>query len=115
MEVYLIRLCCVKCDDQNIVIIQIYVDDIVFGSTLELLKDEIVTIMKAEFDMFMVGKLTYFLGLQINQKKDVIFLCQSKYTENMVKKFGLDGSKHSRTPISTNYKLSKSYDDKTIN
>ena len=46
--------------------------------------------MKKEFDMSMAGELTFFLGLQVKQKKEGIFISQEKYARNIVKKFGLD-------------------------
>jgi len=54
-----------------------------------------------------VGELTYFLGLQVNQMEDTIFISQSKYAKNIVKKFGLENSSHKRTPAATHLKLSK--------
>ena len=55
----------------------------------------------------MVGELTYFLGFQIKQMSDGIFLSQSKYAKNIVKKFGLEKSSHKRTPIATHTKFTK--------
>ncbi|RVW36748.1 hypothetical protein CK203_035067 [Vitis vinifera] len=55
----------------------------------------------------MVGELTYFLGFQVKQLKDGIFLSQSKYARELVKKFGLESTKHFRTPMPINLKLSK--------
>ena len=55
----------------------------------------------------MVGELNYFLGLQITQSNDEIFISQSKYAKNLVKKFGMNSTKHLKTPMRTNEKLSK--------
>ena len=63
--------------------------------------------MKSEFEISMVGELTYFLGFQVKQLKDGIFLSQSKYARELVKKFGLESNKHFRTPMPINLKLSK--------
>ena len=63
--------------------------------------------MKNEFEMSMVGELNYFLGLQVKQYNDGIFISQSKYAKNLVKKFGMDSAKHLKTPMGTNEKLSK--------
>ena len=63
--------------------------------------------MKNEFEMSMVGELTYLLGLQVQQMNDGIFICQSKYAKNLVKKFGLETSKCLKTPMGTSDKLSK--------
>ena len=86
---------------------QIYVNDIVFRATSNDFALSFVKEMKIEFEMSMVGELTFFLGLLIRQLKDRIFLSQSKYARELVKKFSLESTKHSMTPISTTTKLSK--------
>ena len=63
--------------------------------------------------MSMMGELNYFLGLQIKQRKDVIFINQAKYTKELIKKFGLEGAKTSKTPMATTTKLDK--DEQGIN
>lgn len=62
--------------------------------------------MKEVFEMSMIGELTYFLGLKVQQFIDGIFVTQTKYDKDLVKKFGLDGKSHVRTPMSTNVQLS---------
>ncbi|KAK6162228.1 hypothetical protein DH2020_002069 [Rehmannia glutinosa] len=91
----------------GITIAQIYVDDIVFGSTSKQKLDEFVDYMSSEFEMSMVGELNYFLGLQVKQFDKGIFITQNKYAKNLVKRFGLDNKKHMKTPMGTNDKLSK--------
>ena len=91
----------------DIVIAQIYVDDIVFGSTSKRMTDEFVECMKNEFEMSMVGELNYFLGLQVKQCKEGIFISQSKYARNLVKRFGLDSAQKVRIPMSPNDKLTR--------
>ena len=61
--------------------------------------------MKKKFKMSMVGELTFFLGLQVKQKKKDIFISQEKYTRNIVKKSVLDSKKHASIPISSSTKL----------
>ena len=78
-----------------------------FGSTSQSKLNDFVNQMKNEFEMSMVGELTYFLGLQVQQMNDGIFICQSKYAKNLVKKFDLETSKCLKTPMGTNDKLSK--------
>jgi hypothetical protein len=82
-------------------IAQIYVDDIIFGATLDSLAHEFSEEMKQEFEMSMIGELNYFLGLQVKQTTEGIFISQSKYAKDLVKRFGLDGKSHARTPMST--------------
>ena len=61
--------------------------------------------MQAEFKMGMIGELAHFLGLQIRQQDSSIFLSQSKYAKNFMKKFGLESASSIRTPMSPNVKL----------
>jgi len=82
-------------------IAQIYVDDIIFGATLDSLAHEFSEEMKQEFEMSMIGELNYFLGLQVKQSAEGIFISQSKYARDLVKRFGLDGKSHACTPMST--------------
>ena len=55
--------------------------------------------MSHEFEMSLVGELSYFLGLQIRQLNYEIFITQAKYAKNLVKKFGLENAKHYDTPM----------------
>ncbi|GJZ17848.1 retrovirus-related pol polyprotein from transposon TNT 1-94 [Tanacetum coccineum] len=93
--------------DSNLIIVQIYVDDIIFGSTCQELCDDFAKIMHDEFEISMMGELNFFLGLQIKQLEDDIFFNQLKYIKEMLKKFGLEDSKPMKTPISTETKLTK--------
>jgi hypothetical protein len=70
--------------------------------------------MKQEFEMSMIGELNYFLGLQVKQTVEGIFISQSKYAKDLVKRFGLDGKSRARTPISTNVKISSDLAGKPI-
>ncbi|GJV75437.1 retrovirus-related pol polyprotein from transposon TNT 1-94 [Tanacetum coccineum] len=91
----------------NLIIVQIYVDDIIFGLTCQDMCDEFAKIMHDEFEMSMMGELNFFLGLQIKQMEDGIFFNQSKYIKEMLKKFGLEDSKPMKTPMSSDTKLTK--------
>ncbi|GKA48020.1 retrovirus-related pol polyprotein from transposon TNT 1-94 [Tanacetum coccineum] len=88
-------------------IIQIYVDDIIFGSTCQDMCDEFAKIMHDEFEMSMMGELNFFLGLQIKQMEDGIFFNQYEYIKEMLKKFGLEDSKPMKTLMSPDTKLIK--------
>ena len=92
-----------KADD--IILVQVYVDDIIFGSNNEELCETFVEIKKSEFEMSMMGELNYFLGLQVKQLKDDIFLNQTKYCKDLLRKFGMDKCKSISTPFSTSYHL----------
>ncbi|GJU77550.1 retrovirus-related pol polyprotein from transposon TNT 1-94 [Tanacetum coccineum] len=82
-----------KKSKSHLIIVQIYVDDIIFGSTIQNLCDDFSKIMHDEFEMSMMGELNFFLGLQIKQMEDRIFFNQSKYIKEMLKKFRLEDSK----------------------
>ena len=97
----------------SILIAQIYVDDIVFGSTNEKRTIEFANLMKLEFEMSMVGELSFFLGFQVKQLKEGIFVSQTKYARELVKRFGLDSGRHIATPMSTTLELSKDSDGKS--
>jgi hypothetical protein len=87
---------------KDLFVCQIYVDDIIFGSTNDLFCEEFGKMMSKEFEMSMIGELSFFLGLQIKQLKDGIFISQSKYLKDMLKKFGLENAKPIKTPMATN-------------
>ena len=95
----------IKREDGELIVAQVYVDDIIFGSTKDKLAHGFSKLMQAEFEMSMIGELTHFLGLQICQQDSGIFLSQSKYAKNLVKKFGLESASSIRTPMSPNVKL----------
>nr|GEU98658.1 retrovirus-related Pol polyprotein from transposon TNT 1-94 [Tanacetum cinerariifolium] len=96
-----------KKSKSHLIIVQIYVDDIILGSTSQNLCDDFGKIMHGEFEMSMMGELNFFLGLQIKQIEDEIFFNKSKYIKEMLKKFGLEDSKPTKTPMSTEIKLTK--------
>ncbi|KAI9170202.1 hypothetical protein LWI28_024289 [Acer negundo] len=104
----------IKCTKDELFIAQIYVDDIVFGSTNNLKVQQFVDVMSHEFEMSMVGELNFFLGLQIKQMHDEIFISQAKYAKSLVKKFSLENAKHCDTPMSTTLKLSKDASGKDV-
>lgn len=78
-----------------------------FGGMSNEMVQHFVKQMQSEFEMSLVGELTYFLGLQVKQMEDSIFLCQSKYARSIMKKFSLENASHKRTPAPTHLKLSK--------
>jgi hypothetical protein len=74
----------------NIIIVQVYVDDIVFGGSSHSLVARFAVDMSKEFKMFMMGELQFFLELQIKQAKDGTFVHQVKYIKDILKKFKMD-------------------------
>ena len=77
-------------------------DDIIFGSNNNFMCEEFIAAMQGEFEMSMMGELTYFLGLQGKQLKHRTFLSQSKYCFDLLKKFKMEDCKEAITPIATN-------------
>lgn len=63
--------------------------------------------MQSEYEMSLIEELIYFLGLQVKQMEDTIFLSQSRYAKSIVKNFGLETASHIRTPATTHLKLTK--------
>ncbi|GJX06590.1 hypothetical protein Tco_0194522 [Tanacetum coccineum] len=80
-------------------LVQVYVDDIIFGSSNPKLCREFETLMHDKFKMSAMGELNFFLGLQVLQKKDGIFLSQDKYVVDILKKFGLSDVRSANTPM----------------
>jgi hypothetical protein len=101
-------------DGKDMLIVQIYVDDIIFGSTNENLCKEFPKTMQNEFVMSMMGELKFLLGLQIKQTKEGIFLNQSKYVIDLLKRFGLANAKAYGTPMSPSTKLDKDEKGKPV-
>jgi hypothetical protein len=82
-------------------VFQIYVDDIIFGYTNQKSCEEFSRVMNQIFEMSMMGELTYFLGFQVKQLKDGTFLSQTKYTQDLLKRFGMKDAKPAKTPMGT--------------
>ena len=87
------------------ILVQIYVDDIIFRSTDEILCKKFAKIMQNKYKMSMMGDLTYFLGWQVKQVRDEIFISQTKYVYDLLKKFELTNYSSTKTPMITTTKL----------
>jgi hypothetical protein len=87
---------------KDLFVCQIYVDDIIFGSTNASFCEVFSKIMTDRYEMSMMRELNYFLGFQIKQLEDSMFISQTKYTHDLLKKFGMDKVKHIKTLMSTN-------------
>nr|GEX10271.1 hypothetical protein [Tanacetum cinerariifolium] len=85
----------------DILLVRIYVDDIIFGATNKDLCKSFEKLMKDKFQMSSTGELTFFLGLQVKQKKNGIFISQDKYVAEILRKFRLQEGKSASTPIDT--------------
>ncbi|GJU25074.1 retrovirus-related pol polyprotein from transposon TNT 1-94 [Tanacetum coccineum] len=91
----------------DILLVQVYVDDIIFGSTKKELCNAFEKLMHEKFQMSYMGELTFFLGLQVQQKRDGIFISQDKYVAKILKKFGFTEVKTPSTPMETQKPLLK--------
>nr|GEV28635.1 ribonuclease H-like domain, reverse transcriptase, RNA-dependent DNA polymerase [Tanacetum cinerariifolium] len=93
---------------------KVYVDDIIFGSTNKDLCKAFEKLMKDKFQMSSMGELTFFLGLQVKQKKDRIFIIHDKYVAEILRKFGLTDGKSASTSIDTEKPLLKDPDGENV-
>nr|GFA23474.1 retrovirus-related Pol polyprotein from transposon TNT 1-94 [Tanacetum cinerariifolium] len=91
----------------DILLVQVYVDDIIFGSTKKSLSTEFEQLMHKRFQMRSMGELTFILRLQVEQRTYGIFLSQDKYVCDILKKFGFFSVKSTSTPMETHKPLSK--------
>ncbi|GJW96329.1 putative ribonuclease H-like domain-containing protein [Tanacetum coccineum] len=98
----------------NILLVQVYMDDIIFGSTKKELCNAFEKLMHEKFQMSSMGELTFFLGLQVQQKKDGIFISQDKYVGEILKKFGFTEVKTASTPMETQKPLLKDEDGEEV-
>ncbi|GJR34424.1 uncharacterized mitochondrial protein-like protein [Tanacetum coccineum] len=98
----------------DILPVQVYVDDIIFGSTKKELCIAFEKLMHEKFQMSSMGELTFFLGLQVKQKKDGIFISQDKYVEEILKKFRFTEVKTASTPMETQKPLLKDEDGEEV-
>ncbi|GJT55988.1 putative ribonuclease H-like domain-containing protein [Tanacetum coccineum] len=97
----------IKKEKGDILLMQVYVDDIIFGSTKKSLCVEFEQMMHKIFQMSFMGELTFFLGLQVKHKDDGIFISQDKYVADILKKFDFVTVKTASTLIETNKALLK--------
>ncbi|WVZ76462.1 hypothetical protein U9M48_024438 [Paspalum notatum var. saurae] len=95
-------------------IVQIYIDDIIFGGSSHALVSSFAEQMSREFKMSLMGELQFFLGLQIKQGLEGTFVHQAKYTRDILKKFNMGDSKPMTTPMSTNTALDADEDGEAV-
>jgi hypothetical protein len=102
----------IKVTQDSILLIEVYVDDIIFGSDDDMLSHKFAKNMHNEFEMSLLGELSFFLGLWIFQSNQGIFISQTKYIIEMLKRFGMEDCKPVNTPMQTSCKLRKDDDSK---
>ncbi|GJR84605.1 retrovirus-related pol polyprotein from transposon TNT 1-94 [Tanacetum coccineum] len=99
---------------RDILLVKIYVDDIIFSSTNPAMCDEFAKIMSSKFKMSIMGQMTFFLGLQISQSPRCIFINQSNYAHEIIKKYGMLSSDPVDTPMVDKIKLDKDLQGKPV-
>jgi hypothetical protein len=99
----------------DLFVLQIYIDDIIFGSTNQDFCEEFGKTMANEFEMSMIEELSHFLSLQIKQLKNGTFISQRKYIKDMLKKFSMNESKAISTPMGTNGNLDSDASGNMVN
>ena len=118
IEAYFMKEGFEKCDYEHtlfiktrkegkVLIVSLYVDDLIFTGNDVLMFTEFKNSMKDEFDMTDLGKMRYFLGLEVLQRSDGIFISQKKYTLEVLQRFGMGKSNSVHNPIVPGFKLMK--------
>ena len=104
----------IKGDQTNFLVISLYVDDLlVTDSSAELIqqfKDDMMQV----FEMSDLGEMSYFLGMEVEQKNGDIFICQRKYAKEMLKKFNMENCKSMTTPMCPKEKLCKDVEEEQV-
>ncbi|GJR00088.1 retrovirus-related pol polyprotein from transposon TNT 1-94 [Tanacetum coccineum] len=95
----------IRCFDDDILVVQVYVDDIIFGSTHPSYTQLFSDLMKSRFEMSMMGEMMFFLGLQVNQSLCGIFINQSNCVLEILKKYGMKSCNPVGTPMEIKDKL----------
>jgi hypothetical protein len=98
----------------DFLLVQIYVDDIIFGGSSHTLMSRFQEMMESEFQISMMGELTFFLGIQVKQTKQDTFVHQAKYTKDLIKKFNMAELKPVSTPMSSAASLGPDEDGKVV-
>ncbi|GJW39215.1 retrovirus-related pol polyprotein from transposon TNT 1-94 [Tanacetum coccineum] len=104
----------IRSEGKDILLVQIYVDDIIFASSTQKLCDQFADIMCSKFKMSMMGKISFFLGLQISQSPRGIFINQSKYAQESLKKYNMDSCDPVDTSMVEKSKLDEDPEGKAV-
>jgi hypothetical protein len=98
----------------DLFVCQIYIDDIIFGSTNQKSCEEFSRVMMQKFEMSMMGELNYFLGFQVKQLKEGTFIFQMMYTQDLLKRFGMKDVELAKTPMGTDGHLDLNKGGKSV-
>ncbi|KAK4387768.1 Retrovirus-related Pol polyprotein from transposon RE2 [Sesamum angolense] len=97
----------IKSQGNDTLIVSLYVDDLIYTGNNEKMIQYFKEDMMKTFEMSDLGLMHFFLGIEINQEKEGIFICQMKYTETLLKKFKMESCKTVITPLVTGEKYQK--------
>lgn len=97
----------VKAEGDNVLIVSVYVDDVIYTSSSMIMREAFKASMKKEFAMSDLGKMKYFLGVEVTQDKKGIFINQRKYASEVMKRFGMEQCNSVRNPTVQGCKLTK--------
>jgi hypothetical protein len=100
----------IKVSQGNILLVEVYVDDIIFCIDDDRLRQKFAKDLHNEFEMSLLGELSFFLGFQIRQRNQGIFISQTNYIREMIKRLGMEDCKPIITPMQTSCKLIKDDD-----
>jgi hypothetical protein len=92
---------CTKRVNGELFVCQLYIDDIIFGSTNKAFNDKFSKLMTDRFEMTMMGKIKFFIGFEIKQLKEGTFINQAKYVQDMLKRFKMKELNGATTPMPT--------------
>nr|GEY88967.1 retrovirus-related Pol polyprotein from transposon TNT 1-94 [Tanacetum cinerariifolium] len=104
----------IRRNGNDLLLVQIYVDDIIFAAFTPELCDLFANLMCLKFKMSMMGKISFFLGLQISQSPRGIFINQSKYALESLKKYGFEYCDPVDTPMVEKSKLDEDKKGKSL-
>ncbi|KAL0377326.1 UNVERIFIED_CONTAM: Retrovirus-related Pol polyprotein from transposon RE1 [Sesamum radiatum] len=105
----------VKRQGNDTLIVSLYVDDLIYTGNNEKMIHDFKEDMMKTFEMSDLGLMHFFLGIEINQEKEGIFICQKKYTETLLKKFKMESCKIVTTPLVTGEKYKKEDGSEKVN
>ncbi|KAL0382815.1 UNVERIFIED_CONTAM: hypothetical protein Scaly_0568800 [Sesamum calycinum] len=104
----------IKSQGNNTLIVFLYVDDLIYKGNSEKMIQDFKDVMMKTIEMSDLGLMHFFLEIEINQKKDGIFICQKKYTETPLKKCKMEGCKTDTTPLVTGQKYKKEHGSRRL-
>ncbi|KAI3784099.1 hypothetical protein L1987_43191 [Smallanthus sonchifolius] len=101
-------------EEKDTIMVQIYVDDIIFGSTNPRLCKEFEEVMRSKFEMSSMGEMKFFLGLQVDQSESGILIHQEKYVKEILTKFKMADSHPMKTPVEVRHGLTPDVDGESV-